>query len=149
VVNIKFHTALFGGITYKERLYFFYYPSFVFTSWWYLPYFFLIFCIFICTHISYSDVLKSLKHLRLSKSVGLDNIPGLVINGCSDIFSSVLKHIFHLSLSKKYFLILWNDVTIIPVFKQNNGTSVSNNWPASIPNFTHINSISVYDDVPH
>jgi hypothetical protein len=49
--------------------------------------------------ISDSDVCKSIKRLTLSKSVGLDDIPGFVIKGCSDIFIPILRHIFNLSLN--------------------------------------------------
>jgi hypothetical protein len=39
--------------------------------------------------------------MRPSKSVGVDDIPGLIIKGCTDVFVLVLKHIFNLSLSQQ------------------------------------------------
>jgi hypothetical protein len=36
-------------------------------------------------------------------SVGVYDIPGFIIKGCTDIFVPVLKHIFNLSLSHQYF----------------------------------------------
>jgi hypothetical protein len=36
--------------------------------------------------VSYSDNIKAINRLKPSKSVGLDGIPGFVINGCCDIF---------------------------------------------------------------
>jgi hypothetical protein len=46
---------------------------------------------------------KAIKRLRPSKSVGVDNIPGSVIKGFTDIFVRVLKYIFNLSGSQQYF----------------------------------------------
>ncbi|PNF33582.1 hypothetical protein B7P43_G14684 [Cryptotermes secundus] len=52
--------------------------------------------------LSESDVMKAIKRLRPSKSVGVDDIPGFIIKGCTDIFVPILKHIFNLSLSQHY-----------------------------------------------
>jgi hypothetical protein len=46
-----------------------------------------------------ADVCKAIKRLKPSKSVGLDDIPGFIIKGCSAIFIPILKHIFNLSLT--------------------------------------------------
>jgi hypothetical protein len=43
--------------------------------------------------ISDSDVFRAFKRLRPSKSVGVDDIPGFIIKGCTDIFVPILKHI--------------------------------------------------------
>jgi hypothetical protein len=43
---------------------------------------------------------KAIKRLGPSKSVGVDDTPSFIINGCTDIFVPVLKHIFNLSLSR-------------------------------------------------
>jgi hypothetical protein len=48
--------------------------------------------------ISDADVCKAIKKLKPSKSVGLDNIAGVVKKGCSVIFIPLLKHILNLSL---------------------------------------------------
>jgi hypothetical protein len=39
--------------------------------------------------VSNSDVYKAIKRLRPSKSVGVDDIPGFIIKGCTDIFLSI------------------------------------------------------------
>jgi hypothetical protein len=41
--------------------------------------------------------------LKPSKSVGVDDIPGFIIKGCTNIFVPVLKHIFNISLSRQYY----------------------------------------------
>jgi hypothetical protein len=49
--------------------------------------------------ISDADVCKSIKKVKPSKSVGLDDNPGFVIKGCSGIFIPILRHVFNLSLT--------------------------------------------------
>jgi hypothetical protein len=54
-----------------------------------------------------SNIIKGLKNLRACKSFGDGDIPIFVITDCSIIFVPVLKSIFNLSLSQKYFPALW------------------------------------------
>jgi hypothetical protein len=75
--------------------------------------------------ISELDICKALRSLRPSKSAGLDDIPSFVINGCSEIFAPVLKHIFNLSLTQHYFPTVWKQAAVVPVFKKGN-TAKSN-----------------------
>jgi hypothetical protein len=35
--------------------------------------------------------IKAIENLRISKSVGVDDIPGFIIRGCTDIFVCVPK----------------------------------------------------------
>jgi hypothetical protein len=48
------------------------------------------------------DILKAIKRLKPSKSVGVDDIPGFIIKGFVDIFVPVIKHTFNLRLSQPY-----------------------------------------------
>jgi hypothetical protein len=48
--------------------------------------------------ISELDILKAIKGLRPSKSVGLDVMPGFIIKGCFTRFGPLLEYIFDLSL---------------------------------------------------
>jgi hypothetical protein len=65
--------------------------------------------------ISNWDVLKAVKGLRPSKSVGLHENPASVMRGSSEIFISVLKFIFNLN---KYFLLYGSkQLFIVPFFK--------------------------------
>jgi hypothetical protein len=57
--------------------------------------------------VSYSHIIKAINRLKPSTFVGLDNIPGFVIIGYSDVSVPVLEHIFNLSLSQQYFPTLW------------------------------------------
>jgi hypothetical protein len=57
-----------------------------------------------------SDAIEAINRLKTSTSVGLDDIPGLVIKGCSDAFVPVLKHIFNLSLSQQCFPTPWKQI---------------------------------------
>jgi hypothetical protein len=64
--------------------------------------------------ISDADVCKAIRRLKPSKSVGLDDIPGFIIKGCSSIFIPILRHIFNLSLTQHYFPSAWKE-TIMPL----------------------------------
>jgi hypothetical protein len=75
--------------------------------------------------VSYLDGFKVSKRLRPSKSVGVDDIPGLIIKGCTDIIVPVLKHIFNLSLSQQYFRNLRKQAESLPVLKKGNSASVT------------------------
>ena len=92
----------------------------------------------------------TIKRLRLSKSVGIDNIPAFIIKGCSDIFVPVLKFIFNLSLCQRSFPTLWKQTAVIPVFKKGNRASVNNYRPISILNtFSKIFEFVIYEQVFH
>jgi hypothetical protein len=54
--------------------------------------------------------------LELPKSVGLDDIPGFVITGCSGISIPILRPICNLSLGQQYFTDVWKEEAILPVF---------------------------------
>jgi hypothetical protein len=98
--------------------------------------------------VSDSDVYKAIKRLRPSKSVGVDDIPGFIIKGCTDIFVPILKHIFNLSLSQHYFPSLWKQAAIVPVLKKGKSTSVSNYTPISLlSNFSKIFEFIVHEHV--
>jgi hypothetical protein len=75
--------------------------------------------------------IKAIKRLTASKFVGVDDIPGFMIKGCTDIFVPVLKHIFDLSLSQQHFPILWKQAAIVPVLKEGNSAAVNNYRPIS------------------
>jgi hypothetical protein len=55
--------------------------------------------------------------LRPSKSVGVDDIPGFIIMGVTNIFVLVLTHIFNSSLFQQYFPTLWKQAAIFAVLK--------------------------------
>jgi hypothetical protein len=69
----------------------------------YVKYVYIIIIIIIIIIVSDSDIIKAIKRLKPSKSVRVDDIPGFIIKGCTDIFVPVLKHIFNLNLSQQYF----------------------------------------------
>jgi hypothetical protein len=98
--------------------------------------------------ISDSDILKAIARLIPSKSVGLDNIPGFVIKGCSDILAPVLKHI--LSLAQQCFPALWKQVAVVPIFKKGNSASVNNYRLISIlNNFSKLFEYVIHDHASH
>jgi hypothetical protein len=96
------------------------------------------------------DVCKAIKRLKPSISVGLDNIPGSVIKGCSAIFIPILRHIFNLSLTQQHFPTVWKEAAIVPVFKRGNHEAGSNYRPIStLNNFSKLLEFIIHDHVLH
>jgi hypothetical protein len=100
--------------------------------------------------ISDADVYKAIKKLKPSKSVGLDDVPGFIIKGCADIFVPILRHIFNLSLTQRYFPTVWKEAAIVPIFKRGSHAAVSNYRPISIlNNFSKLFESIIHDHVLH
>jgi hypothetical protein len=100
--------------------------------------------------ISDLDVCKAIRRLKPSKSVGLDDIPGFAIKGCSAIFIPILRHIFNLSLTQQHFPTLWKEAAIVPVFKRGNHAAASNYRPISILNdFSKLPEFIIHNHVLH
>jgi hypothetical protein len=68
--------------------------------------------------VSDSDVRRTIRRLKSTKSVGPDDIPSFIIKGCSEIFVPVLKHTFNLGLSNGGFPSLWKEAAVVPIFKK-------------------------------
>jgi hypothetical protein len=60
--------------------------------------------------VSDFDVIKAIKHLRPSKSVGVNGIPGFTLKGCTDIFIPVLKH-----PSQRVITSMWWEGLVFPM----------------------------------
>jgi hypothetical protein len=100
--------------------------------------------------ISDLDVCKAIRRLKPSKSVGLDDIPGFVIKGCSAIFIPILRHIFNLNLTQQHSPTVWKEVTIVPVFKRGNHAAATNYTPIFIlNNFSKLLEFIIHDHVSH
>jgi hypothetical protein len=100
--------------------------------------------------VSEADVCKAIKRLTPSKSVGLHDIPGFIIKGCSAIFIPVLRHIFHLSLTQQYFPAAWKEAVVVPVFKRGNHVAMSNYRPISIlNNFSKLFQVIIHEHASH
>jgi hypothetical protein len=98
--------------------------------------------------ISQLDILKAIKHLRPSKSVGCVGICGFIIKDCSAVFVPLLKYIFDLSLSQERFSMQWKKVVILPVLKNGNSSSVSNYRPIFLlNNFSKVFAFVMYHHV--
>jgi hypothetical protein len=100
--------------------------------------------------VSDTDVCKTIKRIKPSKSVALDDILGFIIKGCSAIFIPILRHIFNLSLTQQYFPATWKEAAVVPVFKRGNHAAMSNYRPISnLNNFSKLIEFIVHDHVSH
>ena len=68
-------------------------------------------------YIPVEKVLKTLRHLKISKSTGLDKIPAKMLRIASGIIVPSLTFIFNLSLSTGVFVDDWKNARVRPVAK--------------------------------
>jgi hypothetical protein len=78
--------------------------------------------------------------------VGLDDIPGFIIKGRSNILMPVLKYIFSLSVSQQHFQAQWQQSVMVPVYKKGNKTCIHNCRPVLLlNNFSEVFEFVVHD----
>uniref|UniRef100_A0AA85JRE1 Reverse transcriptase domain-containing protein n=1 Tax=Trichobilharzia regenti TaxID=157069 RepID=A0AA85JRE1_TRIRE len=61
------------------------------------------------------DVLKCLRSLKPSQSLGPDGIPAIVLRNCADILCYPLTNIFNASFSGNVLPFAWKNIKIIPI----------------------------------
>jgi hypothetical protein len=76
----------------------------------------------LCQFSSASLLLVSVNALGIQKAiktkfVGLHNILGFIIKGCSTLWVSVLKYTFNFTVSQEHFPTQWMQAVIVPVYK--------------------------------
>jgi hypothetical protein len=76
--------------------------------------------------VSDSDISEAITLLGPYKSVGVHDITGFIIKGCTDRVVPALKRIFNLSLSQQYFPTIWKQAATVLVSKKGNRSSDSN-----------------------
>jgi hypothetical protein len=82
--------------------------------------------------IPVDTVLKTLRHLNVSKCADLDKIPAKMLRIAADIIAPSLTYIFNLSLSTGVFVENWKDAKVIPIYKEGNKRNLGNYRPISI-----------------
>lgn len=78
------------------------------------------------------EVLKKIKQLDIYKGSGPDGIPPLFIKRCATVLALPLMMIFNKSLSDGLYPNEFKRARIIPIYKKNDVTKVSNYRPVSI-----------------
>jgi hypothetical protein len=82
--------------------------------------------------IPVDNVLKTLRHLNVSKGAGLDKILAKMLRIAADIIASSLTYIFNLAFSTGVFVENWKDAKVIPIYKEGNKRTLGNYRPISI-----------------
>ncbi len=77
--------------------------------------------------ISVADVTRSFRWVDIYKAVGIDGIPGRVLQACAFQQAGIFTDIFNLSLSLSVVLSCFKKSTIVPIPKQNKITCL-NDW---------------------
>nr|CAH8873648.1 unnamed protein product [Trichobilharzia regenti] len=70
------------------------------------------------------DVLKCLRSLKPSQSLGPDGIPAIVLRNCADILCYPLTNIFNVSFSGNVLPFAWKNIKIIPIPKPYSGSDI-------------------------
>ena len=78
------------------------------------------------------NVLKTLRHLNVSKGTGLDKIPAKMLRIAADIIAPSLTYIFNLSILTGVFVDNWKDARVIPIHKEGDRRTLGNYRPISI-----------------
>jgi hypothetical protein len=98
------------------------------------------------------DILRAIKRLRPSKSVGPHGIPSSTVKGYSIIFAPLLIYIFNLSLSQEHFPAQWEKkkAVIVRILKKGNSSFVSNYRPISLlNNFSKAFEFAIHGHMSH
>ena len=99
-------------------------------------------------NISKTFVEKQLKQLSSGKATGLDNISAKLLKAAPSAISSLLTHIFNLSLETATVPSEWKSARVTPIHKDGPKTDVNNYRPISvIPVVMKILERAVHDQV--
>ncbi|GBL97014.1 putative RNA-directed DNA polymerase from transposon BS [Araneus ventricosus] len=82
--------------------------------------------------VTYDDVVMAVKELKSTSTIGIDNIPPLIIKGCAEFLVYPLLALFSLSLRTNTFPHDWKLTKIVPVLKKGNAEECKNYRPIAI-----------------
>ena len=82
--------------------------------------------------VSKEKILGTLKSLKIDKSCGPDGIGNRVLKACADSLAEPLMTISQHSLNTGKFPSCWKKANIVPIFKKNDRSIVSNYRPVSL-----------------
>lgn len=99
-------------------------------------------------NFAYEEVLKSLKSMKNSFTMGSDNIPSFFVKDCASALVDPLCFIFNLALNTCVFPDRWKITRLTPVFKKGEVDKIDNYRPiAIINNFAKVFEKCLYLDL--
>jgi len=86
--------------------------------------------------ITEEEVYDCLNNLDITKAMGPDGIPPIVLSKCASVLYRPLHHLFCLTVKYGYLPSEWNIHKVIPIFKSGDRTQVKNYRPISLLSIT-------------
>ena len=83
-------------------------------------------------HISIQDVIDQISSINTNKSYGPDGIHPLLIKEGGETLNLLLQRLFNSSLECKKFPLAWKSANVVPLYKKDSKSSISNYRPISL-----------------
>ena len=83
-------------------------------------------------NINVSNVAMNLSNLKVSKAMGMDNLPAKILKISSYLIAPSLTAIFNMSLKSGIYIDEWTMARVIPIYKSENRSKCENCPPISI-----------------
>lgn len=97
--------------------------------------------------LSEDNIYKALRKLKNKFTTGPDGIPSFLVRDCANIFAKPLCILFNISLKSNTFPDLWKCSKIIPVYKKDSRTDITNYRPITIiNNFSKAFELALYQE---
>ncbi len=95
-----------------------------------------------------TNIICQLRHLKISKSTGIDNIPAIALKLSAEVIGPSLTWIYNLSIKTGIYVGEWKKAWVIPIFKSDDRQRCENYRPISIlPIVSKILERSVFNQI--
>ena len=79
-----------------------------------------------CPTLDKSMIMTAIQNLKYSVNSGPDGVPSCVLINCLNSLLSPITYLFNISIVNGYFLAVWRESYIIPLFKSGSRSNISN-----------------------